>query len=354
MLTIGKIGGQGKGHWASPSYYSQQVVRGAEDYYAGKGEAPGSWAGTGAGSLGLEGVIGDGELEAIFERCHPTTGEQLMRAPGEHGVKGIDLQMAVPKSVSTLWALSEQYGEPEVAGAVWEATHGAARAAFDYLERNACRSRAGAGGHIDLDGEGFIGAVFPHRFSRAGDPQVHVHCLVANMTLSGGEGTGVPRRWRTLNAHHLYQHQKAAGYLFQAELRERLTDRLGVEWTEVHKGSAEIVGVPRELALVLSKRRQQIAEQLERSGRSGSAREAELAALSTRRAKREFDLAEQRLEWRAIAQEHGFGPNELAGALGQASVRELDREEIGTVVERLIGEHGATGERSAFCRRDLV
>ena len=41
MLTIGKIGGQGKGHWASPTYYSQQVVRGAEDYYAGRGEAPG-------------------------------------------------------------------------------------------------------------------------------------------------------------------------------------------------------------------------------------------------------------------------------------------------------------------------
>ncbi len=98
--------------------------------------------------------------------------------------------------------------------------------AFDYLERNACRSRAGAGGQIDLDGEGFVGAVFPHRFSRAGDPQVHVHCLVANMTLSGGEGSGVARKWRTLNAHHLYQHQKAAGYLFQAELRERLTERL--------------------------------------------------------------------------------------------------------------------------------
>src|ERR687885_1334254 len=146
MLTIGKIGGEGKGHWASPEYYSQQVVRGAEDYYAGKGEAPGSWAGSGAAALGLEGEIGDGELEAIFERCHPVTGEQLMRAPAEHGVNGIDLQMAVPKSVSTLWALSEQYGRPEVAEAVWEATHGAARAAYDYLERNACRSRAGAGG----------------------------------------------------------------------------------------------------------------------------------------------------------------------------------------------------------------
>ena len=121
MLTIGKTGGESKARWAKPSYYTQQVVRGAEDYYAGKGEAPGSWAGKGAAALGLEGVIGDGELEAIFERCHPVTGERLARAPGEHGVKGIDLQMAVPKSVSTLWAAAEQYGRPDVAAGVWVA-----------------------------------------------------------------------------------------------------------------------------------------------------------------------------------------------------------------------------------------
>ena len=40
MLTIGKTGGESKARWAQLSYYTQQVVRGAEDYYAGKGEAP--------------------------------------------------------------------------------------------------------------------------------------------------------------------------------------------------------------------------------------------------------------------------------------------------------------------------
>jgi len=354
VLTIGKIGGQGKGHWRTPNYYSEQVVRGAEDYYAGKGEAPGAWAGAGAAALGLEGVIGEGELEAIFERRHPDTGAQLLRAPGEHDVKGIDLQMAVPKSVSTLWAVSEQYGHPEVGAAVWEATHGAGRAAWGYLERNACRSRAGAGGHIDLDGEGFVGAVFPHRFSREGDPQIHVHCLAANMTMCGGPDTGAPRAWRTLNAHHLYQHQKAAGYVFQAELRVRLTERLGVEWTDVHKGAAEVVGVPKELAVRLSKRSKQIAEELDRTGRGGSAREAELAALSTRRAKGEFDIADQRLEWQALSEEYGFGAGELAQTLDRTDFRDLDREEAGEAIGSLLDADGVTGGRSAFARRDLV
>jgi hypothetical protein len=37
MLSIGKVGGG----QASPSYYVEHVAQGAEDYYAGKGEARG-------------------------------------------------------------------------------------------------------------------------------------------------------------------------------------------------------------------------------------------------------------------------------------------------------------------------
>ncbi len=352
MLTIGKIGGTGKGHWRTPAYYTHQVAQGAEDYYSGKGEAQGSWVGRGAAQLGLVDQLQDGDLHALFERRHPTAGDQLGRPPGVDSVKGIDVQMAVPKSVSTLWALAEDYGRPEVAASVWEATHGAGRAALDYLERHACTSRAGKGGHVRLKGEGFIGAAFPHRFSRAGDPHVHVHFLIANMTRCGDPDRGVPDGWRALDARDIYRHQLAAGYVFQAELRERLTHDLGVEWSEVHKGAAEIVGVPRELSVELSQRRAQIIDAL--GGRTGTAREAEIAALSTRKGKREIDLAEQRTHWRAVAEEHGFGVAEFADTIGRAGFRDLDRQEIATTVEDLIGPTGLTRERSTFTRRDIV
>lgn len=352
MLTIGKIGGRGGGHWRTPDYYTMQVAQGAEDYYSGKGEAPGTWTGQGAAQLGLAGQLEDGDLQALFERRHPINGDQLGRPPGPDSVKGIDVQMAVPKSVSTLWALADDYGQPEVAAAVWEATHGAGRAALDYLERHACTSRAGKGGHIRLRGEGFIGAAFPHRFSRAGDPQIHVHFLIANMTRCGDPERGIPDAWRTLDARDIYRHQVAAGYVFQAELRERLTRELGVEWSEVHKGAAEVVGVPRSLAIALSQRRTQIIDALD--GRAGTAREAELAALTTRKGKREFDLAEQRTHWRAVAQEHGFGRDEFANTLGRVAFRDLDRQEIATTAELLIGPKGLTRERSVFTRRELV
>jgi Ti-type conjugative transfer relaxase TraA len=353
MLTIGKIGGTGGGQWRSPEYYTEQVARGAEDYYAGHGEAPGTWTGQGAAGLGLAGAVGDGELEAVFDRRHPVSGDQLGRVPGVGSVRGIDLQMAVPKSVSTLWALADEYDRPEIAGKVWEATHGAASAAFDYMERHACTSRAGAGGKVALQGEGFVAAVFPHRFSREGDPQVHVHVLVANLTHCG-RAEGVEQAWRTLDARDLFDQKLTAGYLFQAELRERLTRELGVEWSEVRKGAAEIVGVPPELTKALSKRRAQILDALDRDGRAGSARESEIAALSTRRSKRSFDLAEQRGRWRALAQEHGFGPGELADAIDRAEFQPADRGELGAAVSELVGPEGLTAERSAFARRDVV
>jgi Ti-type conjugative transfer relaxase TraA len=353
MLTMGKIGGTGGGQWRSPEYYTEQVARGAEDYYSGHGEAPGTWTGSGADQLGLAGEVGDGELEAVFERRHPVSGDQLGRVAGPGSVRGIDLQMAVPKSVSTLWALADEYDRPEIAGKVWEATHGAAGAAFDYLERHACTSRAGAGGKVALRGEGFVAAVFPHRFSRSGDPQVHVHVLVANMTHCG-RAEGVEQAWRTLDARDLFDQKLAAGYLFQAELRERLTRELGVEWSDVRKGAAEIVGVPPELTKALSKRRTQILDALDRDGRAGSARESEIAALSTRRAKQSFDLAEQRSQWRALAQEHGFGPDELTDTIERAEFQPADRGELGAAVSEIVGANGLTAERSAFTRRDVV
>ncbi len=353
MLTIGKIGGTGGGQWRSPEYYTEQVARGAEDYYAGHGEAPGTWTGQGSAGLGLAGEVGDGELEAVFDRRHPRSGDQLGRVPGVGSVRGIDLQMAVPKSVSTLWALADEYDRPEIAAKVWEATHGAASATFDYLERHACTSRAGAGGKVALRGEGFVAAVFPHRFSREGDPQIHVHVLVANMTHCG-RAEGVEQAWRTLDARDLFDQKLAGGYLFQAELRERLTRELGVEWGEVHKGAAEIVGVPAELTKALSKRRAQILDALDRDGRAGSARESEIAALSTRRSKQSFDMAEQRGRWRALAEEHGFGRDELAGTLDRAEFQSVDRGELGAAVSEIVGPEGLTAERSAFARRDVV
>jgi hypothetical protein len=55
MLTLGKIAAGP----AAGRYYVDQVAQGREDYYAGEGEAPGTWVGSGAASLSLSGEVGE-------------------------------------------------------------------------------------------------------------------------------------------------------------------------------------------------------------------------------------------------------------------------------------------------------
>jgi conjugative relaxase-like TrwC/TraI family protein len=83
-----------------------------DDYYTRSGEPPGRWAGEGAERLSLRGPVTEAEFEAALSGVDPKTGERLVRQGGrtrQHSA-GWDMTFSAPKSVSVLWALSN---EPE-------------------------------------------------------------------------------------------------------------------------------------------------------------------------------------------------------------------------------------------------
>ena len=102
-----------------------------------------------------------------------------------------------------LYAVSD---DPRVQGAVIEAGEAAMRAAVGWLEREAIRVRRGShnqawlaahagepgAGPRQLATSGVVAASFRHRTSRAGDPLLHWHVLVANLA-EGADG-----RWIAL------------------------------------------------------------------------------------------------------------------------------------------------------------
>jgi hypothetical protein len=98
--------------------------------------------------------------------------------------------------------------------------------------------------------DGFVAAAFRHRTSRADDPLLHTHVLVANLARTTDDGV-----WRTLDSRKLFAHAKTAGILYQAQLRFELTRRLGVAWQPVVNGHADIDGVDRQLIETFSQRR---------------------------------------------------------------------------------------------------
>jgi hypothetical protein len=61
-------------------YYEQQVALGLDDYYAGRGESPGLWIGSGAEAIELVGAVEEGALIILLSGSSPADGERL-RAP---------------------------------------------------------------------------------------------------------------------------------------------------------------------------------------------------------------------------------------------------------------------------------
>jgi conjugative relaxase-like TrwC/TraI family protein len=290
MLSLGKISGGPQ----AARYYTDQVALGREDYYAGKGEAPGWWIGSAALAAGLKGLVDAGQLE------HLLAGGGLRSPVRERAVAGFDLTFRAPKSVSVLWGIADTV----VAGQLGQAHDAAVEAALGYVEREACRARRGAGGVTQVRGSGLVAAAFRHRASRAGDPVLHTHVVAGNLT-QGADG-----RWTALDARHLYRHAKTAGFLYQAELRREITERLGLEWGTVERGTADIEGVPRGVIEHFSQRRAEILRHMaEHDGRS--AKSAQVAALETRRSKEEIDSYRMREQWRARATEHGLDAHTL-------------------------------------------
>ena len=110
-----------------------------------------------------------------------------------------------------------------------------------------------------LKTSGVVAAAFRHRTSRAGDPLLHWHVLIANL-VEGADG-----RWSAFAHPDLYRHARAAGEVFQAAFRAELTRTLGVEWRP-GRHVPEIAGVPQGLLDQFSKRRAEIEAWLEATG----------------------------------------------------------------------------------------
>jgi len=349
------------------AYYERSVAVGVDDFYAGTGESPGLWAGRGAAALGLEGVVAEGQLGLLMGGAHPVGGERLRRhcrprvvtieridpragtrrmeqkklAP----VAGFDLVFSTPKSISLLHAL----GDEDTGRAVSAAHTAAWQAALGYLEEEACITRRGRNGVLRERGGGFVAAAYQHRTSRALDPHLHTHVIVANMTRSPCDG-----EWRALDGEAILKtYRLAAGYLYEAQLRFELGRSLRVEWEQPVKGMADLRGMPAGVVAAFSRRSSQIAAELQRRGASGfyAARRAQLV---TRERKEHVDLGRLREEWRARAEEHGLGRGELARLTGRRHRSSPTTVELRRIARDLLGPTGLTERRTTFTEPQLV
>ncbi|MBE0010141.1 MULTISPECIES: MobF family relaxase [unclassified Arthrobacter] len=206
-----------------------------------------------------------GELFRDSHGRNARSNEELARyvttqtTPSKQTVAGYDLVFSPAKSVSLLWAL----GGDEARKAVEAAHNEAIKETITFLENNATYTRRGKNGvrQIDVDG-GLVATQFRHYDSRAGDPQLHDHVVIANKVM------GVDGKWSSLDGRTLYKMGVAASETYNAKVIEKVCASLGVSTVARSTGSGEpvyeVAGIDLESIHRASSRRTNIAGAINR------------------------------------------------------------------------------------------
>ncbi|WP_448060599.1 MobF family relaxase [Cellulomonas hominis] len=272
-------------------------------YYAALGNPPGRWLGTGlvgvdagkgmaAGAIVVESAMGnlfgagkDPISGAPLGRAYPsftpardriaaqvaalpesmTASDRAaavdtitrieLAKPHPTAVAGFDMTFTPPKSVSTMWALADRATH----AAVLDSHRAAVEQALAFFERTALFTRTGTAGCQQRPTRGILAAAFDHWDSRAGDPNLHTHVVVANK-VQGPDG-----HWRSVDSRALHHAVVTISELYDDLVADELARRLPVSWSWRHRGPRrspgfELDGVDDGLMAEFSTRTTQIDE----------------------------------------------------------------------------------------------
>ena len=334
------------------AYYLATVAAGRE-HDGGLIERDGVWLGNGAALLGLSGAVDGADLEAVLSGRDPATGELVSPSHGRVVVVGIDCTFSAPKSVSLLHALGPENAVSETAS-----SHDAAVAhTLAFLEDEAGRSRRKSQSTVEsVRVEGLTVAAFLHRTSRAPDPHLHTHMIVANC------GRGSDGRWSALDCRALFAGCGTASALYESHLRHEIGQRLGLRFLErdgiASRRGYDVEGFDRAMMRAFSRRSADIEEHLTSHGFSGP-RARRIAALATRPPKN-LGVAYEELVagWRETSITLGIPVGHVGRVVGKGRerlniYRHVDTGGVGSArdaaeLDRL------TARRASFSRDELV
>jgi conjugative relaxase-like TrwC/TraI family protein len=257
------------------------------DYYSEGQEIVGSWGGEGARRLGLEGTVDKRSFDRLCDNLDPRDGKHLTVRTRSDRTVGYDFTFSVPKSVSLLYAMTDD-------GKILDAFRGAVDETMRDIEAE-MKTRVRRGGKdTDRPTGNLAWAEFIHTTSRpvdgVPDPQLHAHCFVFNSTWDGQEG-----RWKAGQFRDL----KRDAPFFQAAFRVRLANKLqdvgfGVERK---RDDFEVSGVPGSSVRRFSRRTEEIEKVAAERGITDPRRKAELGAETREKKNHELTWGELRKEW---------------------------------------------------------
>ncbi|MFA7183996.1 MAG: MobF family relaxase, partial [Victivallales bacterium] len=254
------------------------------DYYSENEKVTGHWYGRLAEEFNiLENEITAAEFTAIQKNKNPWTGGKLTLAVRNGSSRFFDFQCSAQKSVSIMAVVMNDQR--------LSAVHSqCVKEALTEMEKIvSCRIRKGNfknSEKLELTGN-MIAGLYDHDASRALDPQLHTHCVIANVTWCESE-----QRYKALSEYEILKAIRYCGKFYQNAMARRVQE-LGydIELKRTEKGieGFEIKGVDNELLEKYSRRRIEIEKEIEKfineSGREPTPAEIHIIAKETREAK---------------------------------------------------------------------
>mgnify|MGYP002292394738 FL=1 len=348
MFTAAKIKAT---HGKGADFYRQHLAN--NDYYSEHDRVEGHWRGRLTSVFGLENESVAQDVFSLFQQnLNPSTKQKLTPRNHPNSVRFYDFQCSAQKSVSVMSLFDSR---------LVEAHRKAVEVGMRELERFAAvRIRKGesyATKNFEFTGK-FIYAQYHHDNSRMLDPQLHTHNVIVNVTQ---EGNG---SFKALDPSQMFKAIRYAGKSYQNELACECR-RLGyaLEMKRNGKGEItgfEIAGVPEEVLIRCSQRRQQIekgiAEFYEKNQRYPTAKEIKAITLKTRSRKmlerteqqvREHKLSLMTDEERSRFTDMAYEAEQMSFLLPSRPVQETPEQQIQKVAEQLF-------ERSAVLSEDAL
>ena len=274
-----------------------------EHYYSPNAEGRSTWFGRGAAILGLEGPVDPKIFEALLYGRLPNGVVMRQTQHGLHHRPGYDLTFSAPKSVSILALV---LGESSVLKAHQEAL----KETLVIMEAKYGASRKKKGG-TELEQSGnFLWALVEEIDSRAGDPQLHTHCILLNMTQMADQS------WHTIFGDPLYTDKMLCGLIYRSLLAQKLM-QLGHVLRFEAQGLFEIEALPQKLLEAFSKRTEQITECMDTQGLTGG-KAAQMANFQTRAHKQSVSPEQRKDQWLADLHQENSSLEGLARIVTEA------------------------------------
>ena len=283
---------------------------------------------------------------ALMEGRHPATGEWVRRegAGGGRG-GGIDVTFSAPKSVSVMWALTDQWQRETIEQAH---TRAVARSMAYLREQVPVVRRRYSGQVVEEPARDVIAAEYRHTTARgvtasqAPDPQLHSHVVITGAIREDDRIVAVASR-------PVFRAARELGAFYRSALAEELAhEGYGIEQNTGKGGKYfEIEGVPHELCEAFSGRSKEVARAAERFraryGRAAERGELRNLALENRATKTLTTRPDLERAWRDAGYEHAFGADQAVRLIAFNEPQQ-QKQPVEDRIEARLTEHKAIFE----------